>query len=234
MFRFIIGLLRLIRLPNIFTAISNVWAGMVVAGSVFPATAHIIFGSVASAALYSGGMALNDYFDLKRDKKERPNRVLPSGVIKPSIALSFGILLLMAGIVCGFMISASAGVICSVIALSAFLYDSLFKRWFITAIIFMPLCRAFNWELGLNIGGAFPKEFIIFPVIIFIYIAITTALARLENDKPALRKIVKTGILIIPLIDGLLVFMNGYYWQAGIIASLMIPALVLGIIFEMT
>jgi 4-hydroxybenzoate polyprenyltransferase len=233
MIRFIVGVLRLIRLPNVFTSLSNVWAGLVIAGG-FLSNAQILAGSLASAALYSGGIALNDYFDLERDKKERPKRVLPSGVIKPIWALIIGIILLAGGAVYGFSISINAGIICSLIALSAFLYDSLFKKWFITACVFMALCRALNWEIGLSVGGRAPGEFIIFPIIIFVYIAILTGLARLEDKRPIIRKIIKISILIIPLIDGIIVFSCGYHWQAVIIAGLMIPTFVFGIIFEMT
>src|SRR5205823_6895168 len=73
--------LRLMRLPNVFTAIADVMMGyLFVHRSVAePGKLACLIG--ASAALYIAGMVLNDVFDLKTDAVERPFRPLPSGQI---------------------------------------------------------------------------------------------------------------------------------------------------------
>lgn len=74
---------RLVRLPNVFTALADVSIGLVVTGPSIQAVASLLG---ASACLYSAGMAWNDYFDLHIDFVERPERPIPSGAITVEIA----------------------------------------------------------------------------------------------------------------------------------------------------
>ena len=53
---------------------------------------------LAATCLYAGGMVLNDVFDLAIDRKERPERPLPSGRISPRAAALVGWILLIAGV----------------------------------------------------------------------------------------------------------------------------------------
>src|SRR5690349_2557159 len=70
--------LRLLRAPNVFTAVADVTMGYVAvtAGNVQIPTLAILIA--ASAMLYMAGMVLNDVFDVEVDRKERPHRPLPS------------------------------------------------------------------------------------------------------------------------------------------------------------
>ena len=73
---------RLIRIPNVFTTISNILLGYIFFTSIDHFNYFDIFKLISiSAFLYIGGMVLNDYFDIKIDKKERPWRPLPSNKI---------------------------------------------------------------------------------------------------------------------------------------------------------
>ena len=49
-------------------------------------------------ALSASAMVLNDYFDIEVDKINDPNRPIPSGKITPKQALTFGIILIVIGI----------------------------------------------------------------------------------------------------------------------------------------
>ncbi|WP_255372113.1 SCO3242 family prenyltransferase, partial [Cellulosimicrobium sp. CUA-896] len=53
---------------------------------------------VASACLYAGGMALNDYADRRLDAVERPERPIPSGRVSPERALGVASGLTLAGV----------------------------------------------------------------------------------------------------------------------------------------
>jgi len=69
--------LQLVRIPGIFTALSNALVGYFFSVSqteVFP----FPFLLLTSGFLFCSGMIFNDYFDLQIDKKERPERPLPS------------------------------------------------------------------------------------------------------------------------------------------------------------
>src|SRR6266404_4145811 len=92
------AILRLARIPNVFTAFANVVAGVYLArGGRFEARDGLLVG--ASGALYLGGMVLNDLFDRRVDAVERPDRPIPSGAVTPAAAAILGFGLLALGVV---------------------------------------------------------------------------------------------------------------------------------------
>lgn len=70
---------ELIRLPNVFTAMADILAGYWLASQAMVWSWRLAALLVASAALYSAGIVLNDLRDIEIDRIERPNRPLPSG-----------------------------------------------------------------------------------------------------------------------------------------------------------
>ena len=59
---------------------------------------RLITVAVAISLLYMGGMAMNDLFDEKVDRRERPERPIPSGRISRGSATVFTLFCLAAGI----------------------------------------------------------------------------------------------------------------------------------------
>src|SRR5207253_3833784 len=78
--------LRLMRLPNVFTAIADVAMGYLFVQR--EVTDGLVLGCLiaASAALYTAGIVFNDVFDREIDAQERPFRPIPSGQIPLSSA----------------------------------------------------------------------------------------------------------------------------------------------------
>src|SRR5437868_13214814 len=93
--------LRLMRLPNVFTAVADVAMGYLFVQR--EVSDGLVLGCLiaASAALYTAGMVFNDMFDREIDAKERPFRPIPSGQISLSSASKLGATLLAAGILLG-------------------------------------------------------------------------------------------------------------------------------------
>ena len=88
--------LLLIRLPNVFTAPSNILTGYFAAVTVAEANSvHLTALMVSSGLLYIGGIVLNDYFDVEIDKRERPFRPLPSGNISKRNALAIAMVAML-------------------------------------------------------------------------------------------------------------------------------------------
>jgi 4-hydroxybenzoate polyprenyltransferase len=85
---------RLLRLPAVLTVPGDTLAGAAAAG--WPLGRRTAALPLASALLYTGGMALNDWADRDLDAVERPERPIPSGEIRPGQALAIG-----AGLVAG-------------------------------------------------------------------------------------------------------------------------------------
>ena len=90
--------LALARVSNAPTVVSNVLAGVALASVVAPVTVSGTFLLAASLVLYyTAGMYLNDLFDLGLDRRERPERPLPSGRVSQTEALGVTVLLFSVG-----------------------------------------------------------------------------------------------------------------------------------------
>src|SRR5262245_6697594 len=89
---------QLIRLPNLPSALSNVCLGALAAGALPSHWLPFVLLLPASACLYCGGMVWNDFFDREQDRRERPDRPIPSGKVSPREAAFLGVILLAAGV----------------------------------------------------------------------------------------------------------------------------------------
>ena len=177
---------EVMRLANVFTAISNVWMGMIFVSGGLPGWTAVGI-TATSALLYLAGMVLNDVFDYKLDAYERPERPIPSGRVSLGAARLLGWGLLEGGIACGwitaYMTSArSVGTITVFLAIAIFLYDSGGKRF--AGPMLMGLCRMLNVGLGMSVVGDLFEVRGSEPIVIGIglYIASVTLFARNENE----------------------------------------------------
>src|SRR5437764_14640874 len=119
------GLLALVRPPNVFTAVADSLAGLVLARRAGPVLGDPgLWCIAASACLYLGGIALNDYFDREVDAVERPERPIPSGTVPPIVAAGLGAALLAAGIAFAGRAGTPAIMAAAVAALAILVYDA--------------------------------------------------------------------------------------------------------------
>lgn len=150
--------LKLMRLPTVFTALSNILCGYYISRPErdLPTLATdptLWWLLLASAGLYLGGMVLNDVFDAELDAKERPGRPIPSGKISKGAAAVFGGLLMVVGVVaawCAGRVSGSGStsvVVAIILAAGVVLYDSVLKNTK-AAPLGMGGCRFLNLILG--------------------------------------------------------------------------------------
>ena len=177
------ALLRLARIPNVFTAAANVVAGVMLArGGELPARDLVL--AAASACLYLAGMVLNDFFDREVDALERPERPIPSGEVTPGTALALGTALMGGGIGLAAWHSSTSGAVAAALACAILLYDGGVKASPLGPLA-MGSCRFLNVCLGLSVlGGAAPPErwMWIAPITMGAY---TTALTLLARDEVA-------------------------------------------------
>lgn len=147
---------KLMRVANVFTAISNVWMGMVVAAGTLPGKLAISV-TLTSALLYLAGMVLNDVFDAELDARERPERPIPSGRVSLSIARALGWTLLAAGVAAGWLASQQTptmapGVTSWLLAGLIVAYNAGLKQSSLGPLV-MGACRFANVLLGLSVGS---------------------------------------------------------------------------------
>lgn len=162
-------MLRLMRLPNVFTAIADVLMGFVFARHSFSPGGALACLVLASGLLYTAGMILNDVFDLEIDRLERPKRPLPAGQIAVAQARALGIVMLLLGVgfgwLAGYLYQRDAfppilspwrsGVIASILAGAILLYDAILKKTPLGPLS-MGLCRTLNVLLGMSLAGPPP------------------------------------------------------------------------------
>jgi len=150
--------LKLMRLPTVFTALSNILCGYYISSSERDLATLVTQPALwllllASAGLYLGGMVLNDVFDVELDRRERPERAIPSGRISKSAAGIFGGFLMVVGIASAWLAgqTSDAGFtsvwVAIVLAAVVVLYDSVLKNT-IAAPLGMGSCRFLNLILG--------------------------------------------------------------------------------------
>jgi UbiA prenyltransferase family protein len=179
---------QLVRLPNLPTPLADILLGFLATGAVigwgrWPAYLPLL---AASACLYCGGMVWNDYFDRDEDKRERPERPIPSGQISMRQAALCGAGLVTAGVAFAFLAGLLSGgwVTTTLLALlltaAIFLYDGWLKRTVIGPLG-MGVCRFLNVMLGMAPAAELlPTRGVYLAFLVGLYIVGVTWLARTE------------------------------------------------------
>jgi 4-hydroxybenzoate polyprenyltransferase len=173
--------LQVIRLPNLFTAVSNILAAHLIGNGGVIHWSGLLLLSFASTCLYSAGMVLNDCFDLEEDRRERPERPLASEQIPIAHAWMLGWGL----IGCGVLFTALAGVRSLIIGLflggAIVLYNGWAKHNWAGGLI-MGTCRYLNWLLGFVVTHVSLSAAIYLAIPIFFYTAALTTLSKIETN----------------------------------------------------
>lgn len=185
------ALLQLLRVPNVFTAMANVAAGVFLARGGRLAVVDL-FLLAASACLYLSGMALNDYFDREIDALERPERPIPSGRIPAGVALAIGAGLMAAGVLLAAWHSSVSAAVAAALACAILLYDGALKGGPFGPVA-MGMCRFLNVCLGLSVAEVAPPAawMWIAPVTMGVYTFAITGLSQGEvggGEQTAVRR----------------------------------------------
>jgi 4-hydroxybenzoate polyprenyltransferase len=141
--------LLLIRAPNLFTVPSNILSGYFATTLLGDADITQLLLLISSSIfLYVAGIILNDYFDIKVDRKERPSRPLASGQITKRSALLFATASIIAGNVLSWSVSWNSFIISFCLTIVIFIYDYWLKRNRASNPLTMGSARFLNVLLG--------------------------------------------------------------------------------------
>jgi 4-hydroxybenzoate polyprenyltransferase len=104
---------QLFRISNVFTVPPDILVGFLavsfyLSSSLGYSISDLITLVFSSVLLYIGGLVLNDLFDIKVDRLERPNRPLPSGRIKKGKAILITVLLFSIGLALASLVNSTA------------------------------------------------------------------------------------------------------------------------------
>ena len=202
--------LNMLRVSNTPTIISNVMVGLglgMVAHTqewsthaIAPRFVALKAFCIILAALlcaYFGGLVLNDAVDASRDKKHRPERPIPIGVIKLRTAWIVGVSLLLGAYLLSLLTQDRAALGMLVLIGCVFLYTFL-HRWLLPALLFMGACRGMVYvvtaaSFDVVLQG---QPLIAFAIGVACYTAILTLIAHHEHVK---NKMVKwVALLLLP------------------------------------
>ncbi len=197
------ALLRLIRPPNVFTAFADALAGLLVLrglGVAVPEGATAVI--LASGCLYLAGIVLNDVFDREIDARERPTRPIPAGEVSVRFAAALGVSLLASGVALAAWIGPSTGVVAAVLAACIVGYDAGLKRTRLGPLV-MGSCRGLDVAMaistGLSLDAAWPHVAVAGPIVLALYVAGLTYIARDEVDGNTARR-ARTGLTFLGLL----------------------------------
>ncbi len=171
--------LQLMRLPNIFTAIADIVAGYLMVRGFAVDWFELAGLVVATTGIYGAGCVLNDCCDLEIDRRERPHRPLPAGLVSPRAALALAIFMFAMGLAGAALAGPRSFVIAIGIILLVIVYDTGAKQHDVAGPLVMGGCRAGNLLLGMSphLPVALP---LFFPLVNFVYIALVTRLSGRE------------------------------------------------------
>lgn len=184
--------LALVRLPAVFSAWSNVLAAHLIVTAGSPHWRLLALTLGISTALYWAGMILNDCFDLPLDRRERPERPLPAGRIRPAAAWAAGGGLVLAALLLALAAGGQVPWVTLALAAAVLLYDGWLK-----AGAFGPLamgsCRYLNWMLGLAVVPILGTELVL-PLPVLLYTLAVTWLSRGETGRDMQSAVARAGL----------------------------------------
>ena len=179
------GILDLCRVSNLPTVISNCLASWLVAGGSFDELdlAALVSGAVL---LYSGGMIMNDLFDLSFDDQFRPSRPIPAGIISKSAAGIYTLFFMVAGAALMVIGNAKFPLVLSLVSVIV-AYNVFHKKW-IHSVYIMGACRSVLYlACASAVTGQLSHEVIAWCICLGLYTAGITVVARGESTDNAVK-----------------------------------------------
>lgn len=184
-------LLRLVRLPNTLSAAADVLAGAALAGAA-ASSSTVLVAALGSAAVYGGGVALNDLADRDRDRLHHPDRPIPSGRVSPRRAAWVAVALLVAGAASGLPAGGLHAAVTAALVAAVVGYDFLGQRAPLAGCFLMGTCRALNLLRGVTLLPGLGAEDLAAPAAYGLLVVLLTLASRLE-DRPF-----RPGELLLP------------------------------------
>lgn len=196
--RTLYGHISLARISNSPTVASNVLAGAALAGVLHP-DASVLLLMVALILFYTAGMYLNDLFDFEIDRRERPERPLPSGVVSKQSATLMVVLLFGLGSILLWLVSSTAFWSGLILIGLIVLYDAWHKTNPLSPVL-MASTRMMVYLIAfLAFSTTLTGALLIWTGLLGLYIIGLTYIAKLES-RPGLMRYWPGVLLFLPVL----------------------------------
>jgi hypothetical protein len=143
-------LLVLGRASNLPTIWSNCLAGWWLGGHANPGKLPLLLAG--ATFLYTGGMYLNDAFDVNFDRQHRKERPIPKGAISESAVWKLAVLWFALGLACLFWVGNATGQLGITLLSCILIYDAVHKLVTFSPLL-MGACRFFLYAVAASVGG---------------------------------------------------------------------------------
>lgn len=178
--------LALARVSNAPTVVSNAIAGAALAGAA-GAAGTVALVAVAMVLFYSAGMVANDVLDLEIDRRERPERPLPSGRISVRAAITATAALFAVGEALLLAIDGRAALAGLALIATIVLYDAWHKGNGLSPVL-MGACRALVYVVAaLAVAGSVRGVVWGAAALMLVYIVGLTQVAKADGGGIAAR-----------------------------------------------
>ncbi len=152
------GLVRLVRLELPFSAGVCVVMGQLFALGGFASIRNTACAFLSIFSIAASILVLNDYFDVETDRINAPHRPIPSGIVTKSEALSFSVLLVVAGLLLSVFLGTSALACSFALLLIGFLYNRKFKQSGLPGNLMVSVSVGMTFIYGgVSVGVPFDK-----------------------------------------------------------------------------
>lgn len=192
--------LALMRISNSPTVVTNALAGAAVAGITTP-DRSVWLVALAMVLFYSAGMVLNDVCDEGIDRRERPERPLPSGVVARAEALALTVVLFAVGGALLYLVGSQPLAVGLVLIGVIVVYDLWHKRNPLSPLI-MACARLLVYVTAFAISGLGSDWLLPFLAVsgtlLVLYVVGLTAIAKREG-RPGLMRIWPAVLLLLPV-----------------------------------
>src|SRR3989338_7809267 len=146
---------KLIRPVNCIMAALAVWLGSVVSGAGILPTKDITFGMLSGFFICGAGMIVNDYFDIKIDRVNKPDRPLASGKVSKHFSILYAVMFFFVGNFLAFNIGTPATYIAIASSVLLFAYAWKLKKTLVIGHLLVSSLVGLTFIYGGGVWGAF-------------------------------------------------------------------------------